>query len=389
MHSPIITSDVGVLATLCGICAGFYWLEKNTGWRVFIYLPALVFIYAVPAVLCNVGVLPAVSPVHDVLDSLALPVMLVLLLLEVDVVSTLRLMGRGVVVMLFGTLGVVVGAPIGMLLVRRWLEPDAWKAFGSLAGSWVGGSANLAAVNNMVQGEGAPKSLAILGDTTMYLVWLPILMSSKAFADRFANFTGVDHERMDELERSSIERGDVRRPPTHVDILYLLAIGFTVAWICNSAAAWVKINWRPDQAPTVRILLVTTIGIMLSATPLRRIPGARELAMALVMLYMAHMGATASLAGVASQAIPFLAGAFVWILIHGCFCLLGAKLARVDIHTAAIASAANIGGVATASQVALHHKEGLVPAGILMALMGYALGNYAGFAAAMLCKWAS
>jgi uncharacterized membrane protein len=172
-----------------------------------------------------------------------------------------------------------------------------------------------------------------------------------------------------------------------VDVLYLLAIGAAAAWISNSAAAWVKVNWRPDQAPTVRILLVTTLGIALSATPLRRIPGSREIAMALVMLYMAHMGATADLSGVAWQAIPFLIGCFVWILIHGLFCLIGARVARADIHTAAIASAANVGGVATASQVALHHKESLVPAGILMALLGYALGNYAGWMAAMLCKW--
>ncbi len=155
MSALRITSDAGLLAALSGICALFYWLEKATKWRVFNFLPPLVFIYAVPAVLCNLGVLPAEAPAHKALDDFALPMMLVLLLLEVDIVGTLRMMGRGVVVMLFGTLGVIVGAPIGLLLVKPWMGPDAWKAFGSLAGSWVGGSANLAAVNNMIQGEGA------------------------------------------------------------------------------------------------------------------------------------------------------------------------------------------------------------------------------------------
>jgi uncharacterized membrane protein len=101
------------------------------------------------------------------------------------------------------------------------------------------------------------------------------------------------------------------------------------------------------------------------------------------------MGATADLAGMKSQALPFLVGALVWIFIHGAFCLLGAKLMKVDIHTAAIASAANIGGAATAAQVAAYHKESLVPVGILMALLGYALGNYAGLLAATLCYWTS
>jgi len=389
MSSWQITSEAGLLAVLSGVCAVFYWLEKATRWRIFNYLPPLVFIYAVPAVLCNLGVLPATAPAHDALDQFALPIMLVLLLLEVDVVGTLRMMGRGVVVMAFGTLGVVLGAPVGLLLVKRWMDADAWKAFGSLAGSWVGGSANLAAVNNMIQGEGAPRSLAIIGDTTMYLLWFPVLMGSKAFAERFARFTRVDAQQVEELERASLERHVERRAPTYVDVLYLLAIGFAVAWIGNAAGAWTKEHWRPDQAGTVRILLVTTIGIMLSATPLRTIPGSREIAMALVMLYMAHMGATADLSGVAWQAIPFLLGAVVWIFIHGAFCLLGARLVHADIHTAAIASGANIGGVATASQVALYHKSSLVPASILMALLGYAWGNYAGWAAAMLCKWVS
>jgi uncharacterized membrane protein len=68
--------------------------------------------------------------------------------------------------------------------------------------------------------------------------------------------------------------------------------------------------------------------------------------------------------------------AYVWIFIHGAFILVGAWLFRVDLHTVAIASAANIGGAASAPIVAAHHRETLVPASILMALIGYALGNY-------------
>jgi uncharacterized membrane protein len=136
-------------------------------------------------------------------------------------------------------------------------------------------------------------------------------------------------------------------------------------------------------------LLVTTLGVALSLTPLRRLGASRELGMALVLIFMAHMGASADFSKAAVEAVPFLLGCTVWIIIHGLFCLLGAWIMRVDVHTAAIASAANIGGVAAASVVAAFHKERLVPAGILMALLGYALGNYAGWAAAVLCPWVS
>ena len=135
-----------------------------------------------------------------------------------------------------------------------------------------------------------------------------------------------------------------------------------------------------------KILLITTLGIGLSLTSARRLPGSHELAMAMVYVFVAGMGARASLAGVA-QAPAFLLGAFIWIFIHGAFCIFGAWALRVDIHTVAIASAANIGGAASAPVVAAAHREKLVPVSILMALIGYAIGNYAATATAWLCHW--
>ena len=108
--------------------------------------------------------------------------------------------------------------------------------------------------------------------------------------------------------------------------------------------------------------------------------------MALVYLFVAMMGARASIDALAGQGLPFVAGAYLWIFIHGIFLLGAAKLLRADVHTAAIASAANIGGAASAPVVAAHHNEGLVPVSIMMALVGYAVGNYAAFAAAWLCS---
>ena len=125
---------------------------------------------------------------------------------------------------------------------------------------------------------------------------------------------------------------------------------------------------------------------MLSLTPARRIPGAHNLAMGIVYVFVAGMGARASLAGI-GQAPAFLLGAFIWIAIHGAFCLFGAWLFKVDVHSAAIASAANVGGAASAPVVAAAHRESLVPVSILMALIGYAAGNYLAFLAAQLCRF--
>ena len=95
----------------------------------------------------------------------------------------------------------------------------------------------------------------------------------------------------------------------------------------------------PDRGAAVLARLqgvadFTTLGILLSLTRARRIPGAHNLAMGIVYVFVAGMGARASLAGI-GQAPAFLLGAFIWIFIHGAFCLFGAWLFRVDVHSAA------------------------------------------------------
>jgi uncharacterized membrane protein len=111
--------------------------------------------------------------------------------------------------------------------------------------------------------------------------------------------------------------------------------------------------------------------------------------MALVYLFVANMGARANLQDIAGQAVWFLIGAYIWIFIHGGFILAAARIFKIDVHTTAIASAANIGGAASAPVVAAYHNEALVPVSVLMASIGYAIGNYAALLAAWLCHLVS
>jgi uncharacterized membrane protein len=381
-----ISSPVGVLATLSGVCALVFWFEKATEWRFFQWVPSIAFIYLIPVVLSNTGLLTTKSPVFDAMDSLLLPMMLVLLLLNVNVRGAVRIMGRGIGVMLIGSVGIVIGAPLSLLVVRHWLGPDVWKAYGSLAGSWTGGTANLNAVSQMLNASGAETGLAVLADAVIYALWLPVLLASKRFAEPFARFTGVESDRLARMD-AEVEK-ELRQLPMAKsrDYLALLAVAMAVTWV-----AAIAVEYLPQYDPYLtksawRILLITTIGIVLSYTALRHIPGSQELAMAFVFLYLAKTGASANLKDLADQWLPFLLGAVVWIAIHGAFCVFGAWLLRTDLHTAAIASAANVGGVAASSIVATHHRKSLVPAAILMALLGFAIGNYCGYITAMLCR---
>ena len=386
MSEALISGSAGVLFVLAANAAFWFYLERLTGWKIFNFFPPLIFIYIMPAVFSNIGIIPGRSMVYDWMGANLLPVFLALLLLDVDVRSTIRVMGRGVFVMLVGTLGVIIGAPIGYAIFKGWLGPEAWKGYGALAGSWIGGTGNMAAVSEGLGTSGTNFGLAVIADNVVYLVWLPILLQSKNLAGLFHRFTGVSQERLDRMKTAADDLIVEKGKPAMRHILYLITIGLGVAFFSDAISKLI-----PELPPilttgTYKILLVTTIGLMLSFTPLRKIPGSHELAMALVYLFVARMGAKAVVSGLAGQAIPFVAGAYVWIFIHGLFILLAARIFKVDVHTAAIASAANIGGAASAPIVAAFHDERLVPVSVLMALIGYAVGNYGAFAAAWLCS---
>ena len=385
MGNPIVTNPVGILAVLSGVTSFFFYLEKRTQWKLFHYFPPLLFIYGLPVILSNTGLIPTKCPLFDMLSDNFLPMFLLLMLLDVDFGAAVRAMGKGIFVLLFGTAGVILGAPIAYFIVKSQLGPDTWKGFGALAGSWIGGTANMTAVAKGIGASDTDSGLAIIADNLVYLVWIPILIGSKNFSRWFNRFARVDKKRIALLEQASEDLTRDKGPFEIRHFLYLLFLGFFFPWLAATLAEYI-----PQYEPILttqswKILLVTTFGILLSLTPAKKIPGSHQMAVAMVYLYVAKMGASADLGELADKALWFIVGAYIWIAVHGVLCILGARIFHVDVHSTAIASAANIGGIASAPIVAACHNEKLVPVSILMALIGYAIGNYGAFAAAWLC----
>jgi len=388
MNSTLISSPAGVMTVLIAVVAFWFWLERSSRWKIFEFLPPLVFIYATPVLLSNFGVIPFHNATYDFLYKYGLPVFIVLMLIKVDVLGAVRIMGKGVFVMLLGSVGVVVGGVVAYKLGQVLslgdslpLEKDSWRAFGTLAGSWIGGTGNMAAAYAGLEGNPDDMTMAAAADQMVYLIWLPILLGSKAFADRFNRWMKVPANRIELMEQAAGKFDIIEDAPSMIGFLYLglLAIGFTaIALNLSEILPPVVIaGTTAITAGTWLILLVTTFALFASVTPARRLPAAQPIAMAIIYVFVARVGATMDLSVVDwDKMLGFIAMAYVWITIHGLFILAGAWIFRVDIHTVAIASAANIGGAASAPIVAAHHRATLVPASILMALIGYALGNY-------------
>ncbi len=388
MENVLISSPIGVLAVLCLVAAFFFLVAQVSDAKLFHYLPPLLFIYATPVFLSNLEiaghtVIPSSSIIYSGLSQFALPVFIVLMLIKVNVPAVVKIMGKGVLVMLMGTAGVMVGGVVAYVVVHGWLPEDSWKGFGALAGSWIGGTANMAATAEMLDAPKAQLGLAIIADNVIYVFWLPLLLMSRDFADRFNRWARVPAERLAAMDAAAEMHVDDDHAPTMPQYLYLAAVVIGITAIGHALAPPIA-HWIATATPgladifsetTTRILLVTTIALGLSATKVSELPNSTALGTALVYVFVAGMGARAELAGL-GDAPAFVLGAFIWIIIHGLFMLAGAWIFRVDVHSVAIASAANIGAAASAPIVAAHHRPNLVPASILLALLGYAMGNY-------------
>ena len=379
----LISSPVGVLAVLAGVAAFFFLIAELTQAKLFQYIPPLLFIYATPVFLNNFDVIPSSSVIYSGLSAYLLPAFIVLMLIKVNIPAVVKVMGKGVLVMLMGTVGVIVGAVVAYAIVHPWLSPDAWKGYGALAGSWIGGTANMAATAEILGTSEEQFGLAIIADNVVYVVWLPMLLLSRDFADKFNKWARVPEDRIAMMDAAAELHYEEDQAPTMPQYLFLFAVVIGVTWIGRSLAPEIS-GWVESSLPvaenlfsetTVRILLVTTMALLLSLTPVSKLPNSTALGTALVYIFVAGMGARASVSGLA-EAPMFVFGAFIWIFIHGLFCVAGAWIFRVDIHSVAIASAANIGAAASAPIVAAHHRPSLVPVSILMALLGYAMGNY-------------
>jgi uncharacterized membrane protein len=382
---PIFNNLVGIMAVILMVPVWYLWLERKTRWRIFNLLPAIIWIFLTPIFLSNFGVIPRESPVYDTFKSFAVPLFIILMLLDINIRDAIKIAWRGAIVLVVGAVGVLIGGVVAFVLFRAGLPDNAWSGFGALAGSWIGGTGNLAAVAESVNTPSELVGIVVIVDNFVYLAYFPLILMSKRWAKSFNRWTRVSQA---ELDHFSDATRQVERKTHEVhfrDVLTLVGWAFVAILIANRLS-----GLAPEFPPvltqkTWALLMVTTFGIVMSATPLRKVPGTEPLAMAFVYIYMTMIGASADLRALGGAQWFIIAG-FVIIAIHLLFVLAGAKLLRLDVGMAVTASVASVGGAASAPVAAGYHREELVPISIMLALIGYALGNYLGVATAYVCN---
>ena len=395
----MITDGFFFLATLIGIAAILVYLEKRRGMAVFKYVPGFVFLYLIAATLNTLGVFgqtDSIDAVGSGVKDALLPAMIMLLLFQCDVRQIIKLGPKLMLTYTAAVVSIFAGFVVAFLLFRGLLDPEAWKGFAALAGSWTGGSANMVAVQEILQ---APESLfghVLIVDTIVYSLWLLLMFSGTGIAQRFNAWVKADTSYLETQAAAVANSGDTSAGEAGKDkgggdsngrgeTLDLVALFRVIALglFASAAATWVG-NQLPEigvvvTSTTWTILIVSVLGLIIGSTRFGKMPGASEVSHIMLYIIIGIIAAGSDFSSLVEAPLYLLAG-FVVVTIHLLLMVVYAKLTRTELFSLAVASTANIGGVASAPVVASAYSQQLVPVGVLYALIGAFAGTFFGLA---------
>ncbi|MCB1626153.1 MAG: DUF819 family protein [Xanthomonadales bacterium] len=398
---PWISNDAVVLGLLLASLAFVFWTANRGGprWqRFYAIVPTILLCYLIPGLFNTLGIIDGDSSgLYPMARDYLLPTALALLTLGSDLPGMLRLGPKALWMFLAGTAGVVIGAPIALLIMGAFdsqlLSADGsdatWKGMTTLAGSWIGGGANQAAMKEVFEVDTQLFAKFVAVDVIVANIWTAMLFwiaGNAAWIDRRigADTTAIDELR-DRLVRFEQEHA---RNPTLTDLMVVLAAGFGITALAHAFAGviapWIGANFPAlsDLALDSRffwiVIIATTLGLALSFTRARQLEavGASKIGSVALYVLVATIGMHIDITRVFTDPQLFALG-LIWISVHAGLMLLTARLIRAPMFFMAVGSQANIGGAASAPVVASAFHPALAPVGVLLAVFGYTLGTYA------------
>jgi len=375
----LITNPFLYLFTLASLAAFFYMLESRTSLKVFKIIPAVVFIYAGSMALATVGFFENNSEINGLYKTLKtnlLPAMLFLMLLQVDF-SYFKRLGKSLII---AYILAVTSIALSFIVIATLFHfsPQMAEAFGALAGSWMGGTANMVAVGSALDVKEDVFAYALVVDSVNYTLWVMILLFVVPFANYFNKFTKAQTSANALIEMGcACTLGSKRYWSL---IVLALAISFVTQYLSTFVTF---IN-----TTTTTVLLASLFGVIASFTKLRALNGTQEVANSMLYMMIALIGSHAVIENFSGLGSYVLAG-FLILLLHAFIMLLGARMFHLDLFSVSVASLSNIGGVASAPILAATYNKNLVSIGVVMAIMGYLIGTVGGLFVAKILTYMS
>ncbi len=426
MSAPLITNDAVVFGLLMAILGFVFFTSsrKSGPWsRFYKVIPALLMCYLLPSVLSTAGIIAPKwetvnaagevvkhkSYLYDVAKLYLLPTSLVLMTLSIDFKGIVNLGPKSLIMFFTGTVGIVLGGPFA-IFVMSLIAPDVvggagpdavWRGFATLAGSWIGGGANQAAMLEIYQYNPDKYGAMVLVDIVVANIWMAFLLYGVGRAASIDRWLKADSSAIEEL-KNKVEKfaKGIAKMPTLSDSMVILGVGFVATAASHLVATGVTgfiesslPEWKESVLNSSFFWIVvtaTTIGLVLSFTKARNLEGAGASRVGSVFIYVlvATIGMKMDLGAVLKQPGLLVVG-LIWMAFHVGLLFIIAKWIRAPYFFLAVGSKANVGGAASAPVVAAAFHPSLAPVGVLLAVLGYALGTYGAIFCAQLMELVS
>ena len=412
-EQAFFTNDAIVFGLLALALAGvFYTSNQKSGfWKQFYkVVPALLMCYLIPAIFNSVGLISdSTSQLYYVASRYLLPASLVLMTLSINLKAIANLGVKALVMFFTGTIGIIIGGPIAILLISLvspetvgGAGPDAvWRGLSTLAGSWIGGGANQAAMLEIYQYNPDKYGGMVLVDIVVANLWMAFLLLGIGKSNRIDKWLNADNSAINELkEKVSTFAESVKRNPSLSDIMIMMGLAFGAVGIAHWGADGMAslFDGIPKDSALASfgskffwmVTIATAIGILLSFTKAKNYEGAGASKYGSVFIYIlvATIGMKMDLTTIFENP-GLIAIGLVWMVIHAGLLILVAKLIKAPYFFLAVGSQANVGGAASAPVVAAEFHPSLASVGVLLAVFGYVVGTYGAILCTILMEMAA
>ena len=419
MSFPIQNDAItfGILMLLLAFV--FYTSSRISGpWaRFYKVVPALLMCYFLPAIVNSVGLIDGhESQLYFVASRYLLPAALILLCISIDLPGIRRLGPKALIMFFTATLGIVIGGPVALWLVGQFSgdmladqgNNSIWRGLATVAGSWIGGGANQTAMKEIYGVSEQLFSAMIVVDVFVANLWMAFLLYGAGRSDQLDGRLKADNSAIKNLQKRMADyTASVSINPSLVQIMMLFGITFALVGIAHLASQLIapglevfiqsKIEANPEtgyryitsfgSAFFWLIVVATIAGVVLSITPARKMEGygASKFGSLFIYILVATIGMKMDIGELISNWKVFkylISIGLIWMFIHVVLLLLVARWIKAPVFFVAVGSQANVGGAASAPVVASAFSPSLAPVGVLLAVLGYALGTFG----AILCS---
>lgn len=408
---PFFTNDAIVLGLLILVVAWVFYTSNSPKpfWKKFYtFVPSILLCYFLPALLnWPLGLIDGEeSNLYFVASRYLLPASLVLLCLSIDLKGIINLGPKAIIMFLAATVGIVLGGPLAILLIST-IAPsvldvgngeEVWRGLSTVAGSWIGGGANQASMKEIFEVSDDLFATMIVVDVICANIWTGFLLYGASITKKVDRWLKSDTSAIDQL-KDKVEKyqASIAKIPNLSETYMILAIAFGGTALAHWGADVISPRLEEHKEWLERysleslasgffwiVVIATTVGVGLSFTKFRKYEGAgaSRLGSVFIFILVATIGMRMNIREVFDNLGLFSIG-ITWMLFHVLIMVIVAKLIKAPFFFVAVGSQANVGGAASAPVVASAFSPALAPVGVLLAVLGYALGTYG----ALLCAW--